>query len=108
MVASLFHFFKKLREIHPTFLVQNFLFLGKIIGLSIVVLIVSVLISAVGGFYVGGLLSESKYILKLDVFRGVKLSFLLPICFFAFAYVIKCGVYCDEKGEPLLERDFEG
>jgi len=74
---------------------------SKVIYLSIFALIVSILIATAGGFYIGGLLSESKYILKLDVFRGVKLSFVLPICFFAFAYVIKCGVYCDESGEPL-------
>ncbi|MBP3284033.1 MAG: hypothetical protein J6M02_00855 [Clostridia bacterium] len=74
---------------------------SKVIYLSVLTLVVCLLIAAIGGFYIGGLLSESKYILKLDVFRGVKLSFLLPILFFAFAYVIKCGVYCDEAGKPL-------
>jgi len=75
--------------------------ISNIIYRSILMLAVSILIAVVGGFYIGGLLSESKYILKLDVFRGVKLSFILPILFFGFAYVIKCGVYCDEAGKPL-------
>ena len=74
---------------------------GKVIYLSVIALSISVLISAVGGFYIGGLLSESKYILKLDVFRGVKLSFILPIFVFGFAYVIKSGIYTDENGKPL-------
>lgn len=75
--------------------------INKVIYFSVFTLVICVLIAAIGGFYIGGLLSESKYILKLDVFRGVKLSFVLPICFFAFAYVVKCGIYCDENGKPL-------
>ena len=68
---------------------------------SSLVLVISVLISAVGGIFIGGLLSESKYVLKLDVFRGVKLSFILPILVFGFAYVLKCGIYTDKDNKPL-------
>lgn len=75
--------------------------LSRIICLSVLMLIVSILLAGVGGFYIGGLLSESKYILKLDVFRGVKLSFILPILVFGFAYVVKCGIYTNDEGKPL-------
>ena len=75
--------------------------LKEIIYRSVVTLLVSVLIAGIGGVFIGALLSGSEYVLKLDVFRGVKLSFILPILVFGFAYVIKCGIYSDEKGKPL-------
>ncbi len=75
--------------------------LKEIVCKSIVVLLISVLIAGVGGVFIGSLLSGSEYVLKLDVFRGVKLSFILPILIFGFAYVIKCGIYSDENGKPL-------
>ncbi len=75
--------------------------LKEIVCKSIVVLLISVLIAGVGGVFIGSLLSGSEYVLKLDVFRGVKLSFILPILIFGFAYVVKCGIYSDEKGKPL-------
>lgn len=75
--------------------------LKEIIYRSVVTLLVSVLIAGIGGVFIGALLSGSEYVLKLDVFRGVKLSFILPILVFGFAYVVKCGIYSDEKGKPL-------
>lgn len=75
--------------------------LKDIIYRSILTLMISVLISGVGGVFIGALLSGSEYVLKLDVFRGVKLSFILPILVFCFAYVIKCGIYTDEEDRPL-------
>lgn len=74
---------------------------GNIIVKSIAMLLGSVLIAGVGGVFIGALLSGSEYVLKLDVFRGVKLSFILPLFVFAFAYVVKCGIYTDEEGKPL-------
>ncbi len=41
------------------------------------------LISCIGGLFVSGILSSSDYMLKIDIFRGVKLSLVLPI-FLAF------------------------
>lgn len=68
---------------------------------SMLVLIVVALIAAVGGIFVGAILSGSKYILKIDTFSGVKLSFLLPLAFFAFAFVLKLGIFTDKDGKPL-------
>lgn len=74
---------------------------SQLIRQSVLVLIVSILIAAVGGIFVGAILSGSKYILKLDTFSGVKLSFLLPLVFFAVAFVLKLGIYTDKDGRPL-------
>ena len=80
---------------------DNFLVKGSDIRKGMVLLIISALIAAIGGLYIGAILSSSKYVLKLDTFRGVKLSFLLPLVVWGFAYVIKVGFYSDNKGEPL-------
>lgn len=73
----------------------------QLIRESIVVLMVVALIAAIGGIFVGAILSGSKYILKIDTFSGVKLSFLLPLVFFAFAFVLKLGIFTDKDGKPL-------
>jgi len=68
---------------------------------SVFMLLVSVIIAGIGGIFIGGILSDSKYILKLDTFRGVKISFLLPLIIWGFIYIIKWGIYCDDAGNPL-------
>jgi len=75
--------------------------LFNIIKKSVAVTIIAVLIAAIGGLFVGALLSSSKYVLKLDTFRGVKLSFVLPLCFFVGAFVLKLGIFNDKDGKPL-------
>lgn len=74
---------------------------GGSIKKGILLLIISVAISFIGGIYIGAILSASKYVLKLDTFRGVKISFLLPLVIWGFAYVIKIGFYKDNLGKPL-------
>ncbi len=68
---------------------------------GILLLIVSVLVAGIGGVFVGAILSDSKYILKLDTFRGVKISFLLPLLIWGFAYVMKIGLFKDSNNKPL-------
>lgn len=68
---------------------------------GILILLISAFIAVVGGVYIGAILSDSKYVLKLDTFRGVKISFLLPLLVWGFAYVLKVGLFKDEKGNPL-------
>lgn len=68
---------------------------------STAIFIIAILISVVGGVYVGAILSGSEYILKLDTFRGVKLSFIIPILFFIGAYILKIGIFTDKEERPL-------
>lgn len=75
--------------------------ISQLIKESILVLVIAALIAAVGGIFVGAILSSSKYILKLDTFSGVKLSFLLPLAFFAGAFVLNLGIFTDKDGKPL-------
>lgn len=79
--------------------------LSELILKSALMILVAGVIAGIGGFFVGGVLSDSKYILKLDVFRGVKLSFILPLFIFGLAFVLKLGVFCDEEKKPLPVRE---
>jgi len=80
---------------------NNFLQKSSYIRKGALLLVVSALIAIAGGIYIGAILSGSKYVLKLDTFRGVKFSFLLPLIIWGFIYVLKVGFYKDEKGNPL-------
>lgn len=73
----------------------------EVLKVTIVTVIIAVLIATVGGIFVGSILSSSKYILKIDTYSGVKLSFLLPLVFFGVAFVLKLGVFTDKDGKPL-------
>ena len=68
---------------------------------SVGMLLVAALISLIGGMMVAALLSESKYMLKLDIFRGVKLAFALPIIVYVALYIKKIGVYLDKDNKPI-------
>ena len=55
---------------------------------SIVVLTISVLISLMGAVFVDSMLADVKYMLELDIFRGVKFSQLLPFIIFIVMYMV--------------------
>lgn len=75
--------------------------LGRIILRSAAVLIISAIIAGVGGIMIASLLAESKYMLKLDIFRGVKLAFVTPMILFLLLYIKHIGLYSDKDGKPL-------
>lgn len=80
---------------------DNYLVKGSNIRKGMAILLISAVIAVIGGIYIGAILSDSKYILKLDTFRGVKISFLLPLVIWGFTYVLRVGFYKDTKGNPL-------
>jgi hypothetical protein len=47
------------------------------------------LISAAGALYIAAIMADSKYLLKLDYFRGVKLSFIGPLLYFLILYFVR-------------------
>ncbi len=72
-----------------------------IITKSVLAVITAVGIALIGGFMVASLLAESKYLLKIDIFRGVKLAFVLPMVMFIALYIKKIGVYSDKDDKPI-------
>lgn len=60
---------------------------GHYIRESLSIFIKTVLISLIGGLIIAAIMADSKYMLKLDYFRGVKLSFTVPV-------VVYIAYYC--------------
>lgn len=61
--------------------------LGKNILQAIKLLVIMILISSAGGMFVASLLSDSTYLLELDIFRGVKLAQIVPILLYMIIFV---------------------
>ena len=75
----------------------------KLMGLSALTLIACVLISLMGGMMTAAPLSSTSYMLEIDIFRGVKLAQLLPIAYFAVAYLAYFGFGEKKKNAGKLE-----
>lgn len=58
---------------------------------TIIGLTLSIVITLIGGFYVGAIMSRSDYLIEMSYFRGVKLSLMLPMAAFVLIYLIKLG-----------------
>ncbi|MDR2771413.1 MAG: DUF5693 family protein, partial [Clostridiales Family XIII bacterium] len=73
--------------------------LGPILLLASATLASAVLISVCGGILTAAPLSSVNYMLEIDIFRGVKLSQLAPIAFFAVVYLAYFG-FGNRKRKP--------
>ena len=62
-----------------------------ILAKAISTLIVTSAISLVGGLFIGAILSDVMYLLEIDMFRGVKVSQILPIVIFLLIYIVEFG-----------------
>ena len=56
-----------------------------------IMLIILVVISLLGGFMTCAPISSINYMLEINIFRGVKLAQLLPLCYFVPAYLATFG-----------------
>ena len=63
--------------------------LGKIIVDGAVSLTVTVLFSLIGGFYVSSLLGDVRFFLEMEIYRGVKLTFIMPLIMITLAYLVR-------------------
>ncbi len=69
----------------------------------ILTLIICTFISLLGGLYVGATLADIRYLLEMDIFRGVKISQMLPLVVFVIIYIAKYGY---ERGkEDIRSKD---
>lgn len=96
--TSIAYLVKKSRKI---LFFQNKKDIKSIIIDSIVTLMISVIISLIGGLYVGSILSNITYLLEMEIFRGVKISQLAPIAVFVIFYFSEFGY--KRNGKSILE-----
>lgn len=59
----------------------------KIIVNAIWQLALAVLMSLVGGMYLAAILADSRFLLEIDIYRGVKLTFIMPLVLITILYV---------------------
>ncbi|MBQ5673218.1 MAG: hypothetical protein IIV46_03300, partial [Phascolarctobacterium sp.] len=50
-------------------------------------LALAVLMSLVGGMYLAAILADSRFLLEIDIYRGVKLTFVMPLVLMTVLYV---------------------
>lgn len=59
----------------------------RIFGEGASVLWLSGLLSLCGGIFVSGLLSDVRFFLEIEIFRGVKLTFVMPLLLITLVYI---------------------
>lgn len=69
---------------------------------SLKIFINSLLISFIGALSIAAIMADSKYMLKIDYFRGVKVSFVLPLVFYVVYYIIK--IYNANHWKTFMKR----
>ena len=66
--------------------------IGQIIWLAVASLFVTSLTSMAGAAYLSGSLSDVEYFLEFEIFRGIKLTFVLPLILVAVAFLQRFNV----------------
>ncbi|MDR7856567.1 DUF5693 family protein [Tissierella sp.] len=69
-------------------------------GLGLIVTMA--LISSIGALYVASLLSSTEFLLEMDIFRGVKISQLIPILLYSMTFLGYFG-YRKEKDKSITK-----
>lgn len=65
----------------------------KIIVQGISGLVITTLLSLVGGLYIGALLSDVRFLLEIEIFRGVKLVFVAPLILITLIYLTRYKLF---------------
>lgn len=63
-------------------------------------LVLAFLISMIGAAYLAALLADVRFLLELEIFRGVKLTFILPLLLIGIVYLTRFNLF-----EPQDDRD---
>lgn len=65
----------------------------RMIGTGVVALFVCGMISYVGAAYLSASLADTEYLLEVNIFRGIKLTFILPIILVAIGFLQRFDVF---------------
>lgn len=63
--------------------------LGKIIVDGVGALALTTLLSLAGGLYLGAVLGDVRFLLEMEIFRGVKLTFVMPLVLISLVYLVR-------------------
>lgn len=67
--------------------------LGRILHDGLVGLVRTFLLALVGGLYLSAILSDTRFFLEMEIFRGVKLTFVLPLILVSIVYLTRFNLF---------------
>lgn len=67
--------------------------LGKVILTGMLSLFACGVLSYIGASYLSGSLADTEYLLEVNIFRGIKLTFILPIVLVAIAFMQRFDLF---------------
>jgi hypothetical protein len=62
-------------------------------------LVITVLLSIVGGMYVAAVLGDVRFFLEMEIFRGVKITFVAPLLLITVVYLTRYNLLASEQEE---------
>lgn len=71
-------------------------------------LTLAVFASLIGGMYLSAVLADVRFFLEMDIYRGVKLTFLMPIVLVALYYVARYNVFGRHNEDLGLLKQLKG
>lgn len=75
--------------------------LGRILSVGIVSLAVTVVLSLIGGLYLAAILADVRFFLEMEIFRGVKFTFIVPLVLIMLIYLTRFSLFDNkEKAGP--------
>ena len=77
---------------YPKVRVKAELSIGQIIWLSVASLFITSLVSMAGAAYLAGALSDVIYFLEFEIFRGIKLTFVMPLILVGMAFLQRFNI----------------
>ena len=70
--------------------------------LALFYLVIAALFAAIGGMYIASLLGNTKFFMEFAIFRGVKLTFVLPVILVMIAYLQRFPLW---KGRMINSKE---
>jgi len=74
--------------------------LGRILAEGLATLALAVFLSLSGGFYVGALLGDVRFMLDIEIYRGVKLTFVAPVILITMIYLTRFSFFAHDPQRP--------
>ena len=85
--------FRKLKDSNRMTAVVEQTSLAQIIIMAIIALIITGTFSMFGAAYLSGALSDVEYFLEFQIFRGIKLTFILPLILVSIAFLQRFSLF---------------
>jgi len=73
--------------------------LGRILVDGVGGLIMAVMLSMIGGMYVAAVLGDVRFLLEIEIFRGVKLTFIAPALLITAVYLTRYNVFSTQTSD---------